>query len=56
MELARTEGEICELMNRCEDKIMEGGSRFFGMTYEQGVVEALRWVVGEQDEYPYPAQ
>ena len=27
-------------------------SKYPGMTYEQGIVEALRWVLGEQDEPP----
>lgn len=55
MELARTEGEVCELLNQVDEREWEGeGSRFPGMSYEQGIMEALRWVIGDTDEYPYP--
>ena len=54
MELVRTEGEINELLNHVSDKINEGGPRFSGMTYEDGIREALMWAIGEYDEHPYP--
>ncbi len=54
MELVRTEGEINELLNAVEDKIDEGGSRFRGMTYEDGIRDALMWAIGDQEDHPYP--
>lgn len=35
-------------------QIDQGGSRFSGMSYEQGVVAALEWALGQNDEIPYP--
>ena len=34
------------------DAAMDEGTRWPGMTYEQGVAEALRWVVGLSDQRP----
>jgi hypothetical protein len=49
----RTEKEIDGVLNAVEKKIDEGGSRWRGMTYEQGVDAALRWVRGDTNEHPY---
>ena len=49
----RSQYEIDELMNRVQDSIDEGG-RFFGMSYEDGLMEALRWVTGDSDDDPFP--
>jgi len=35
------------------EQIDRGGSRFPGMSYEEGVVNALRWALGDNDEIPY---
>lgn len=34
------------------DAAMDEGTRWPGMTYEQGVAEALRWVIGQNDKNP----
>ena len=54
MDLVRTEDEINDLLNEVEGKINEGGSRFVGMTYEQGIRETLMWAIGDSDDHPYP--
>lgn len=38
----RTEDEVDEIMNKIAD--MDGGTRWRGMTYEQGVRAALEWL------------
>jgi hypothetical protein len=43
--------EIERLRDDCE-KAEETGSRFPGMTYEQGILAALRWVNGEDTTWP----
>ena len=53
MELSRTEGEICELLNKVEEGA-QGDSRFPGENYEEGIFSAIRWIVGEIEDYPYP--
>jgi hypothetical protein len=50
-QIKRTDQEIESLIGDCADAEAEG-SRFPGMTYEQGIDAALRWVFGEQDEHP----
>jgi hypothetical protein len=56
VELVCTEADVCEVLNEVEEQIERGGSRFPGMTYEQGIAEALKWAIGDTDEHPYPKQ
>lgn len=45
--------EIKDQISEAEDGAFEGnGSKWPSMTYEQGVVAALRWVVGDDDTPP----
>lgn len=48
----RSQREIDEQLNLAVDQTMEGSSKWPGMTYEDGVENALRWVTGETDEAP----
>lgn len=51
MHIVRTEEEIA----RVENWAVEGydmGTRFAGMTYEQGIMDMLRWLVGDDDHAP----
>lgn len=51
MDVIRTEKEI----TRVEDWAIEGiedGSRYPGMSYEQGVLDALQWLRGDTDNAP----
>lgn len=52
MKITQPQKEIDELVQKCEDKELEGGSYFTGMTYEQGILAAIRWLDGSQDENP----
>jgi hypothetical protein len=47
----RTQKEIDDVLNKAADGI-DKGSRWGGMSYEQGVDAALRWITGETDENP----
>ena len=51
--IARKEEEINDLRNAVAERIDEGGSKYSGMSYEQGIDEVLRWLFGETDEHPY---
>ena len=55
-EVERTDEEVNDLLNEVKDRINEGGSRFPGQTYEEGIREALMWVFGEYDDHPYPEE
>lgn len=45
----RTSDHIDELLNQCADSEENGTSKYPGMTYEQGIQAAIRWLT-EQDE------
>jgi hypothetical protein len=49
--IVRTNAEVDDLLNRASDAEMDG-SRFPGMSYEQGLLYAIRWLIGEEDEDP----
>lgn len=40
----RTQEEIDELLNECNEQTTEGVSKFPGMSYEEGIIEVLRWL------------
>ena len=41
-----TQSEIDDVLNQCADAI-DDGSRWPGMSYEQGVEAAIRWMLGD---------
>ena len=53
MEIKRSEDEVWELLNKVGEKINEGGSKYRGMTYEQGIEAAIMWVTGDWEDHPY---
>ncbi len=50
--MTRSEEEIDAVLNKCSESIEAGRSAWPGMTFEQGVDAALRWVNGDTDETP----
>lgn len=52
MKLERTEDQVWEQLNAAEEQMMKGGTKWSGMTYEQGVANAIRWMVGDDDTPP----
>ena len=52
MDKVRTEKEVDSLIDRVTKQISKGGSRFRGMTYEEGIRDALDWAFFDQDD-PY---
>lgn len=52
-EVKRRSAEIDDVLNRAWDSDEEG-SRYPGMTFEQGVREAIEWITGNQDDMPLP--
>lgn len=52
MELERSEAEVDEQIDLAQDSITQGTTRWRGMTYEQGVRNALAWVTGDDDAAP----
>lgn len=47
-----TDDEIEDQIGEADASLETGGSRWPGMTYEQGVSAALRWATGEEEIPP----
>lgn len=52
MKLARTDSQINEQLNRAIEVVDGGSTNWPGMSYEQGVDNALRWITGQTDDPP----
>jgi hypothetical protein len=50
-ETKRTNNEINEQLNLAADGV-DQGSKFPGMSYEQGVENAINWLIGNDDSPP----
>jgi len=48
----RTHEEIDKVLNTCVEREESGKSPYWGMTYEQGVEQGIRWLLGETDVDP----
>ena len=48
-----TKAEQYDLLNQCAEAADAGESKYFGMTYEQGVEAAIRWMQGDG---PHPLE
>lgn len=56
MAIKRTRQQIEEVHARVIDKIGEGSSNYPGMSYEEGIDDFVRWLVGNSDgdgEWPF---
>ena len=47
-----TSDEIDEALNAAYDQTDQGGSRWPGMSYEDGVIAAIEWMRGNRTESP----
>lgn len=52
MEIVRTEKEINQLLKECVEAEEMETTKFPGMTYEQGLKEAIEWLCGDSNYYP----
>lgn len=52
MKITPEEKEINDLLNACSDQENEGGSKYPGMTYEQGISAAINWILGHESINP----
>jgi len=51
-EIKKTDEEINDLLNACSDQTDKGGSKFPGMSYEEGLQAAIEWLTSVSDEHP----
>lgn len=50
--IARNNREITQTYEAAAKYIAEGKTAFSGMTYEEGIVTAIDWLIGDSDEDP----
>lgn len=50
--IVRKQAEIDELLDDCAEAEADGKTKFSGMTYEQGITEAIRWLTEKDAEHP----
>jgi hypothetical protein len=48
-----TSDEIDKVLDDVIEQQAKGGSRYPGMTYEEGIDATIRWMNGDSDENPY---
>jgi hypothetical protein len=51
-DVERSDEEVNAVLNTCAEAEESGRSKYPGMTYEQGVANGIRWLLGEIDEHP----
>ncbi len=51
MNIARSDDEIARVENWAVEGVDEG-TRYPGMSYEQGIVDVLQWLSGDSDHAP----
>lgn len=55
--VGRTDEEIDKVMNEAAEQRDKGGSRWPGMSYEEGVLAALEWIfAGPKDDFQNPME
>lgn len=50
--IARKDGEINHLLNKCDEAEQQGKTAYPGMSYEQGLKDAILWLTGEVQQNP----
>ena len=48
----KTENEIYDVIDQATEIVSEEGTKCAGMSYEDGVIAALEWVIGRTDNSP----
>ena len=51
-QIIRTQKQIDKLLEKCLDAEERGESKFFGMTFEQGIRYAIRWLMDKNAPHP----
>lgn len=51
-DIVRTQEEIDEVLNTASEIINTEGSRYHGMSFEEGIRDMYEWLVGNTDDNP----
>lgn len=52
--IIRTKEEIDDLLNKVAEAENEGHNPYFGMTFGQGISEAINWLTENGWDHPWP--
>jgi hypothetical protein len=52
MEIEKTEDEILAVLDKAVESYTKERNRYFGMTYQEGIIRALDWILGRADNPP----
>lgn len=52
MNITQTEDEILSVLDEAQENTSSGKSKYSGMSYEDGVIAALDWILGRSDVQP----
>ena len=50
--VAVSDAEINALLGKCIEQASEGGSKYPGMSFEEGIQQGIEWVLGESEQHP----
>lgn len=48
----KSQKEIDDLTDKCDEFISKGASKFPAMSYEEGIRNAIDWITGDSDDNP----
>jgi hypothetical protein len=52
MEIEKTEGEIFAALDKAIESQTKERNRYSGMTYQEGIIHALDWILGRTEDPP----
>jgi hypothetical protein len=52
MNITKTEDEISAALDKATKSQTKERGRYFGMTYQEGIINALDWILGLVDDPP----
>lgn len=55
-EIEKTDKEIDDVLNRAAEHEETIGTKWHGMTYEQGVQAGIHWLIGDWEDNPMPEE
>jgi len=52
-QIKREPQQIEKLLGEINAQLAAGGTKYRGLSYEEGIDAAIRWLTGETDDHPY---
>ncbi len=52
MRIVQSDDDVNDVLQRCDEAEENGATEVPGMTYEQGIAAAIRWITGQWSDHP----